>query len=82
VATERRTGCDVFTSTDGDYYRGGWKNNLQDGHRVCVWPDGQVLTGAYAHGIREAKADDLVVLLVLRSKSKRDEIGLIWSSQN
>jgi len=70
------TGRGVFTSIDGDLYRGGWKNDEQDGRGVYVWPDGQMFTGDYVHGIREGKGYVVLVVLTFRSGGKKNEKAL------
>jgi hypothetical protein len=49
------TGHGVYTSIDGDLYRGTWQKDKNHGRGVYVWPDGQVYTGDYDNGLREGK---------------------------
>ncbi len=48
-------GHGVFTSIDGDLYRGTWRKDLYHGRGVYVWPDGQMFTGDYLNGLRNGK---------------------------
>jgi hypothetical protein len=50
-----RLGHGVYTSVDGDLYRGAWRNDKQHGRGVYVWPEGQVYTGDYVDGLREGQ---------------------------
>ena len=45
----------MYTSIDGDLYRGTWENDTFFGRGVYVWPDGQVYTGDYVDGLRDGK---------------------------
>lgn len=52
-------GHGVYTSIDGDLYRGSWRRDVQHGRGVYVWPDGQMYTGDYVDGVRSGKGYDI-----------------------
>jgi hypothetical protein len=48
-------GAGVYTSIDGDLYRGAWRKDKQSGRGIYIWPDGQMYTGDYVDGLRKGK---------------------------